>query len=170
MRSRDPARARNASSTVVGISERMPSTDSGASTSSKSAASASRTRSGIAPVTLTRGRDTDASVLVPGERPRHRVPAPERGRGDARAADPAGDGRQLGAVELAGEHTLPGLREAEREPRVDLPVAQRRRGRQRLAVVGLHQARVAPAEVTERAEEPRVAEERRLLEALRRDE
>jgi len=46
-----------------------------------------------------------------------------------RAADPAVDAHELHAVELAGEDALADPRQAEREPREDLPVAQRRRRR-----------------------------------------
>jgi len=56
------------------------------------------------------------------------------------AAEPAVDAEQLDAVGLTCENSFSGRRHAKREPCVVLPIAERRRRRQRLALLGLEQS------------------------------
>jgi hypothetical protein len=53
------------------------------------------------------------------------------------AAEPAVDAEQLDAIRLAPEDAFSRRGDAEREPREFLPVAERRRHRQRLAILRL---------------------------------
>jgi hypothetical protein len=87
-----------------------------------------------------------------------------------RPTDPAVEPEQLDAVGVAAEDVAPGPGQARGEPGEGAGVSVRRRRRQRTAVVALHEPAVPAAELRERPEEPGVAEERRLLELLRRSE
>src|SRR6185503_11632236 len=76
---------------------------------------------------------------------------------------------QLDAVRLSAQHPLAHVGHAQLESHERVPVAERRRWRKRRAVT-LDEAVVSLPERGERAEEPRVAEERRILASLCCDE
>jgi len=83
-----------------------------------------------------------------------------------RAAQPAIQAQQRHPVLEAVQDPLARAGQPERQPGEGAGVAQRRGRRQRLAGLRLDQARRAGAEAGQRAEEPRVAQERRRLEIL----
>jgi hypothetical protein len=83
-----------------------------------------------------------------------------------RAAEPAVQAEQRDPVLLAVQDPLAGAGQPERQPCERAGVAQRRRRRQRVAVLRLDQPVRAGTQAGERAEEPRVAEERRRLQVL----
>jgi hypothetical protein len=83
-----------------------------------------------------------------------------------RAAQPAIQAQQGHPVLEAVQDPLARPGQPERQPGEGAGIAQRRGRRQRLAGLRLDQARRAGAEAGQRAEEPRVAQERRRLEIL----
>jgi hypothetical protein len=83
-----------------------------------------------------------------------------------RAAQPAIQAQQRHPVLPAVQDPLARSGQPERQRGEGAGVAQRRGRRQRVAGLRLDQARRAGAEAGERAEEPRVAEERRRLKVL----
>jgi len=80
-----------------------------------------------------------------------------------RAAEPAIQAEQRDPVLLAVQDPLASAGQPERQPGERAGVAQRRWRRQRVAVLRLDQPVRAGTQAGERAEEPRVAEERRRL-------
>jgi len=100
----------------------------------------------------------------------HRIPSPYRVGDQVRPAHPAVDAQQRDTVGLACEHVLAAAGQPERQAGENVRIAERRGSREWLARLRLDEAGVAGAQDRERAEKPGVAEERRRLEVLRRDE
>src|SRR4051794_19827835 len=98
------------------------------------------------------------------------IPAPQIVGRDAGAADPAVDAEQLDLVGLAVQRALTPGRQPQLKLREALAVTEWRRRRKRLAFCGLDEPPLSLPERRERSEKPRVAEKRRVLEPLRRDE
>ena len=98
------------------------------------------------------------------------VPAPGVVGSDVRAADPAVDAEEFDAVGFAAERAFSGRGQAQVQACEPLAVAERRRFGKFAAVRGFDEPRLSPPESTEDPVEPGVAEERRLLQSLRRDE
>jgi hypothetical protein len=83
-----------------------------------------------------------------------------------RTAQPAVQAQQRDPVLPAVQDPLAGPGQAERQPGERAGVAERRRRRQRVAGLRLDQPVRAGPQAGERAEEPRVAEERRRFQVL----
>jgi hypothetical protein len=87
-----------------------------------------------------------------------------------RASDPPIDTEKVDAVGFAAEHPLSLVGKPKRQSREEVSVAERRRCRKGIALIGLDETHRPVAERHESSIEPGIAEERRVLESLGRDE